>query len=165
MKATCSCPDQEVPCKHIAATTLYLGRVVDYDPFLLLKLRGKSKEEILQSLSLARSCGNRPIAQATKRIREQFNAAEFTFDDIPNMIAQDLENNRFLSNDPINIGFRFAPVGSNVETLDSLGIIPSLEHPEEFGSVLRELYLNVTKSMFNLAMQYESKKNGNGIPD
>ena len=162
LNATCSCPDQEVPCKHIAATTLYLGRVADFDPFILLKLRGKSKEDILSSLSLARSCGNRPIAQATKRIREQVNAAEFTFDDIPNIIAQDIENERFINNEPVNIGLRFASIGGNIDTLDNLGGIPSLENPEEFGSVLRELYLNVTKSMLNLAIQYESKKNGNG---
>ena len=49
---SCSCLDFANPCKHIAAVILYLARVLDYNPFLLLELRGKSKTEILNDLIL-----------------------------------------------------------------------------------------------------------------
>ena len=30
LDASCSCPDKAIPCKHIAATILYIARVVDF---------------------------------------------------------------------------------------------------------------------------------------
>ena len=50
IQSSCSCPDKEIPCKHIAATILYVALVIDFNPFLLFKLRGKEKDEILNHL-------------------------------------------------------------------------------------------------------------------
>jgi uncharacterized Zn finger protein len=46
----CSCPDYANPCKHIAAVYYILAERFDEDPFLIFKLRGRSREEIIQSL-------------------------------------------------------------------------------------------------------------------
>jgi uncharacterized Zn finger protein len=46
----CSCPDWSNPCKHIAAVYYLLGEEFDRDPFLLFKLRGLSREELLALL-------------------------------------------------------------------------------------------------------------------
>ena len=43
----CSCPDWSNPCKHIAAVYYLLGEEFDRDPFLLFKLRGMSREELI----------------------------------------------------------------------------------------------------------------------
>ncbi|MDP5170869.1 MAG: SNF2-related protein, partial [Bacteroidia bacterium] len=40
VKATCSCPDYAVPCKHLAAVFYLLANEVDKSPFLLFELRG-----------------------------------------------------------------------------------------------------------------------------
>lgn len=55
LETSCSCPDFANPCKHIAATHYILGERFDEDPFLLFRLRGRSQEEILQSLRQRRS--------------------------------------------------------------------------------------------------------------
>jgi uncharacterized Zn finger protein len=47
----CSCPDWSNPCKHIAAVYYLLGEEFDRDPFLLFKLRGLSREELVGQLS------------------------------------------------------------------------------------------------------------------
>ena len=47
----CSCPDWSNPCKHIAAVYYLLGEEFDRDPFLILKLRGMNREEIIGLLS------------------------------------------------------------------------------------------------------------------
>ncbi len=47
----CSCPDYAVPYKHISAVLYVLGDTIDEDPFLLLKLKGKTKEEIIKAMS------------------------------------------------------------------------------------------------------------------
>ncbi len=48
----CSCPDSANPCKHIAAVYYLLGEAFDEDPFQLIKIRGKTREELLESLSV-----------------------------------------------------------------------------------------------------------------
>ena len=46
----CSCPDWANPCKHIAAVYYLLAERFDEDPFLIFKLRGRTKEEIIEIL-------------------------------------------------------------------------------------------------------------------
>jgi uncharacterized Zn finger protein len=53
LETDCSCPDWSNPCKHIAATYYLLGEEFDRDPFLLFKLRGLSREELLEQLGRA----------------------------------------------------------------------------------------------------------------
>jgi uncharacterized Zn finger protein len=46
----CSCPDEANPCKHIAAVYYLLGEEFDRDPFLIFRLRGLEREELLARL-------------------------------------------------------------------------------------------------------------------
>lgn len=50
LKTNCSCPDTANPCKHIAAVYYLLAESFDEDPFLIFKLRGRTKEEIIEVL-------------------------------------------------------------------------------------------------------------------
>ncbi len=50
LNTDCSCPDWANPCKHIAAVYYILAERFDADPFLIFKLRGKTREEIIQAL-------------------------------------------------------------------------------------------------------------------
>jgi uncharacterized Zn finger protein len=50
----CSCPDWEVPCKHIAAVFYLLAETFDDDPFSILAWRGRSREDLLAGLHAAR---------------------------------------------------------------------------------------------------------------
>jgi uncharacterized Zn finger protein len=51
----CSCPDWANPCKHVAAVHYILGEQFDEDPFLLFRLRGRTQEQILESLRTRRA--------------------------------------------------------------------------------------------------------------
>jgi uncharacterized Zn finger protein len=51
----CSCPDWADPCKHSAAVTYLVADVLDADPFALLLLRGRTRDEILAALRQRRS--------------------------------------------------------------------------------------------------------------
>jgi uncharacterized Zn finger protein len=46
----CSCPDSEVPCKHLAATFYLLAEAFDTDPFVILRWRGRDREALLARL-------------------------------------------------------------------------------------------------------------------
>ena len=50
----CSCPDWEIPCKHLAATCYLLAESFDEDPFQLLAWRGRGREELLDHLRALR---------------------------------------------------------------------------------------------------------------
>ncbi len=50
LEMTCSCPDWEVPCKHLAAVCYVLAEAFDDDPFGMLAWRGKTREDLLALL-------------------------------------------------------------------------------------------------------------------
>jgi uncharacterized Zn finger protein len=59
----CTCPDWEVPCKHIAAVFYLLAEAFDEDPFAILAWRGRDREDLLANLRAARTDGP-PAADA-----------------------------------------------------------------------------------------------------
>jgi len=60
LKTDCSCPDWSNPCKHIVAVYYLLAEEFDRDPFLIFKLRGMNREDLITMLS-------RPDKKATQR--------------------------------------------------------------------------------------------------
>jgi uncharacterized Zn finger protein len=50
LTTACSCPDWANPCKHVAAVYYLLAERFDEDPFLIFKLRGRTKEQIIEAL-------------------------------------------------------------------------------------------------------------------
>ncbi|MBV8083953.1 MAG: SWIM zinc finger family protein [Chloroflexi bacterium] len=50
LRATCTCPDEANPCKHIAAVHYVLGARFDADPFVLFRLRGMPRERLLHEI-------------------------------------------------------------------------------------------------------------------
>jgi len=65
----CTCPDWASPCKHSAAVYYLLAERFDEDPFLIFKLRGRSKEEIIQTLR-ARRLATLPVTPAAPATNE-----------------------------------------------------------------------------------------------
>ncbi len=50
LKTACSCPDQANPCKHVAAVYYLLGEEFDRDPFLIFRLRGIERGELVDAI-------------------------------------------------------------------------------------------------------------------
>jgi uncharacterized Zn finger protein len=50
MPMSCSCPDWEVPCKHLAAVCYVLAEAFDTDPFGILAWRGRDRDDLLAAL-------------------------------------------------------------------------------------------------------------------
>lgn len=65
LSTDCSCPDWSNPCKHIAAVYYLLGEEFDRDPFLIFKLRGRTREELAGGLQVqAAQAGTAVLVQA-----------------------------------------------------------------------------------------------------
>jgi uncharacterized Zn finger protein len=58
LEMRCSCPDWEVPCKHLAAVCYVLAEAFDEDPFAMLAWRGRGRDDLLAALR--RGGGARP---------------------------------------------------------------------------------------------------------
>jgi uncharacterized Zn finger protein len=51
LRAVCTCPQRDrQPCRHTAAACYETAAAIDADPFTLLLLRGRTKEQVLASL-------------------------------------------------------------------------------------------------------------------
>jgi len=68
LETDCSCPDWSNPCKHIAAVYYLLGEQFDEDPFLLFRLRGRTKEQIIAALRAKRSTGKTESKAAPRKV-------------------------------------------------------------------------------------------------
>lgn len=59
LRTDCTCPDWENPCKHIAAVYLLLAEEFDRDPFMIFRLRGIERGELLEIAGLWTGTGER----------------------------------------------------------------------------------------------------------
>lgn len=57
LRTACSCPDDVDPCKHSAAACYLVADALDADPFVLLLLRGRRRDEVLDAVRRRRSGG------------------------------------------------------------------------------------------------------------
>ncbi len=57
LQPRCSCPDWADPCKHAAAVCYLVADALDADPFGVLLLRGRGREEVLAGLRSRRHFG------------------------------------------------------------------------------------------------------------
>ncbi len=62
----CTCPDPVNPCKHIGAVYYLLAEYFSQDPFILLQLRGRTKQSILEDLRQMRSAGSEADGSESK---------------------------------------------------------------------------------------------------
>jgi len=148
LNATCSCPDKAIPCKHIAAVILYLAQVIDFNPFLLLELRGKPKSEILSDLSLVQH------PKSSKKLEKDSMNKKFEFEfNIPKISSQELLNmQKKLGKDDFNISFKLRKPGKIIETLENLGIPQNIEN-KAFEIVLRAIYHKITSETYLMSSE------------
>jgi len=150
LNATCSCPDTAIPCKHIAAVILYIARVLDYNPFLLLEIQGKSKSEILNELSLGQGVKSK---NETEKMSTTSNI-EFKFN-VPKISIVELSSEQKKSGtdiDDYNIGFTFRKPGKIIETLENLGVPQTIEN-KAFKIVLRSIYRKITSKIHDTSLE------------
>jgi uncharacterized Zn finger protein len=67
----CTCPDEAEPCKHSAGACFLVADALDTDPFVLLLLRGRTRDEVLAGLrSRRRSAEPGPAWERTEAVQD-----------------------------------------------------------------------------------------------
>jgi uncharacterized Zn finger protein len=66
LKTACSCPDRANPCKHVAAVYYLLGEEFDRDPFLIFRLRGIERGELIEAIREGAAARGTSLAAAAE---------------------------------------------------------------------------------------------------
>jgi uncharacterized Zn finger protein len=156
--AECTCPDKAVPCKHIAAVILYISRVLDYNPFILLELRGKTKEELMIDLRLEHKPQYPQERLKDIEIEMDVNKNITKFN-VPTISVKELHSGEKNEKESELIGFNFKKPTKINETLENIGIPPNIEHPRAFSKVIHTIYDIIRKETYKDALKIESNKN------
>lgn len=142
----CSCPDPATPCKHIGAVYYLLGDRFSEDPFVLFQLRGRAKEQIIESLRQMRSAGSESVEPEPE----------------PAQSATPLQLDRFWQyNEQLEPSLIvIAPPPSSETVLDVLGPIPLADPANQAATqaameYLSTIYQEVSQQAVQIAMTTE----------
>ena len=87
VSVTCPC-GEAVPCRHAAAVHVGLAERFDRDPFLVLLLRGKGRDEVLARLREARAQRALPAAAAPSAPKRPETQAPLPLEPLPDVRAE-----------------------------------------------------------------------------
>jgi len=83
LETNCSCPDWSNPCKHIAAVYYLLGEEFDRDPFLIFKLRGMDRDELVKGLGHVHGADTKKRTRPSARIEEPAAESKSALEQLP----------------------------------------------------------------------------------
>ncbi|MBD1900211.1 SWIM zinc finger family protein [Trichocoleus sp. DQ-A3] len=150
--ARCSCPDKEIPCKHIGAVYYQLGDRFSEDPFVIFQLRGRPKEQILDTLRKLRR-GTAETSEAEITTEETSQPSD---EGTSSLAATPLKIEQFWQYDePLDSSLVvIAPTGDTV--LNVLGSIPLASGSSQpVMQYLDTVYQTVSQQAFLAAMNLE----------
>ncbi|PIU68842.1 MAG: hypothetical protein COS84_00505 [Armatimonadetes bacterium CG07_land_8_20_14_0_80_40_9] len=138
--ATCSCPDWANPCKHIAAVHYILAEEFDRDPFMIFKLRGLTKERLIDELNKRRTI------QSEKTSKETTD--EVTTREID--LSRDLD--KFFT---INNPEKFNSIRFNITQPDvQLSLLRRLGEPPFWRAVSRPNFFQEMEKIYKIISEY-----------
>lgn len=131
----CSCPDAANPCKHIAAVHYMLGLEFDKNPFVILKLRGMDKEEVLKALRVLRSGDEQ---ENIKRKAKKQRKSKKTLEDL----KREFENFKGMDEEVSNMTFSYVTPEVKHGIIKTLGIPDFCTSKDEFSYKMSTAYTN-----------------------
>jgi uncharacterized Zn finger protein len=148
----CSCPEWAVPCKHVAAVHYALAAELDRDPFLLFRLRGRTREELTAALRTRRvSFGSAGAA----RVAAASAASDTAPSEAPSAErVEELSLERFWTYDPELDGLTFEihPPEVPGAIVRLLGPPPGWSGRDELAETLQDLYHVAAASVRDAAL-------------
>lgn len=139
MKTDCSCPDWSDPCKHIAAVCYLLAEEFDRDPFLIVKLRGLSRDELVSATA---STGNPACSSDIKT----FDVEEAAGDQEPIPLSSDSSSFWGLPEAEDTFTFNAAAPSTDAQIVRRLGKFPFWRGSENLIDAMESVYRAATIS-------------------
>ncbi|MBN1803226.1 MAG: SWIM zinc finger family protein [Candidatus Lokiarchaeota archaeon] len=153
LNASCSCPDNAVPCKHIAAVILYIARVLDYNPLLLFELAGKTKNDLFSALNFFKK--TTPSKKSEKNDTKPNLSSKIDFEfEVPKILVKDLVLKQDIDLDAFNLGFKIKKPKKIIETVENLGIPDTIEN-KAFEIVFKKIYEVISLKIYELSRELD----------
>lgn len=154
LQTDCSCPDWSNPCKHIAAVFYLLGEQFDADPFLLFRLRGKGKEEIVAMLRARRTAAEppKPAEVSAKKPRARADPM------VP--LEKTLDHFWHSADDLKDFAVKIEAPAVDAVLVKRLGT-PGFwrDHKADFIALFAHAYKELTQASLNTALGRQDKEN------
>lgn len=145
--ATCNCPDKENPCKHIAAVSIYVVRMLEIDPFQLFVLRGRKREVMLEELRTLKA------QKMNKNIETVFDPKKQKFSfDVPHIRVGDFSQSRTLhaADRKMNAYFEIEPPNPTYSIIEDLKFYSDVPDLADFMNTLKKIVDDAANLAYNL---------------
>lgn len=142
IKTDCSCPDSANPCKHIAAVYYILAEEFDRDPFMLFKLRGSTKGDIIASLRKMRAEGAQSLPEP-----DVTQASETSEQKEAPLPVEDFWSGGEIESFSVNI----SPPDVSAAVIKRLGVPQFWDSKEDFKKKMGGYYEDVSKHAIEAA--------------
>lgn len=146
----CSCcRDETMPCRHVAAGLYVLGQMVAEDPWILFRLRGRDRHQVLQALRRRRQ-GERPPARAAADASPRLGVLSATPEpSVPLSVQVEAFWGQSRALDELT--HRIGPPTIRLALLRRLGAPPFERQSLEIYDRLQHIYTRVTQAALDLA--------------
>ena len=154
VRSRCTCLDKANPCKHIAAVYYQLADRFSEDPFIIFQLRGRSKEQILEALRVARNMrlsGQTMEPEKLSRIKSLPKAKHRRSKTSAPLTIEDF----WEYNEPLDSSLAvITPPRENKTIVDVLGDIPlPYNDSQAVMQYLNQVYATVPEKAMTIAIQ------------
>lgn len=158
----CSCPEWASPCKHVAAVNYALAAELDRDPFLLFRLRGRSREELTAALRTRRVSFGSAGAAKVAAMAEAAQPVESS-----DAAGADASFERFWAHDPELDGLHFDIRQPDLPgaILRLLGPPPGWAGRDDLMVMLQDLYGVASASVRDAALADTEEEPASAEPD
>ncbi len=144
LRSHCSCGSPIVPCEHVAGVYHLLAQRLDEDPFLLFRMRGRTREQVLAAFRARRA--SRSQHERDRQSYEEQGSAPLASASLPS------DSHTFWKMGPQikDVEIDVKPPEIHMEVLKLLGI-PSFVDEEMLEQNLPQLYQHVSQKALQIA--------------
>lgn len=152
LEVSCSCPDRVTFCKHVAAVCYLIGERLDEDPFLMLMMRGRSKDDIMGALRASRSAPSQDVGP------DELGAPQREGGNGP--LESAVDTFWHMGAEIAKLHIRIAPPEIDAQLLKLLGE-PSFADPQ-MGQQLVDIYRRVSRRALEIAFEESEAEEAQG---
>jgi len=149
--ADCDCPEWSPICHHVAAVLVLLADQLDEDPFLLLRLRGRTYEQVIASLRAARATmAHTPDAAGGQELKPGQASAE--------ALSARLHDFWEMGSELDAVQIRVRPPEVDLEIIKLLGA-PAFANDADLMERLADVYRTVSRRAMTVAYRASGEEN------
>jgi uncharacterized Zn finger protein len=148
LQTSCSCPDWENPCKHVAAVYYILAERFDEDPFLIFSIRGQTEKETIERIGRYRKKISREESVQHPEDAEK-QAPDRVLRDLEERIADFWNAGEGLKSFQLNP----YPAESGSPVLRRLGEGPYLVRKKNMSVRLSEIYRDASRNALKMLLK------------